>query len=270
MFLLLITLISLFINSGYSFTDEATGSKFYETNFLISDLKKLKIKECNSLDDCPEYSTACSIGDDGKSYCDFKFYCRTNYACFLEIPDEISNEIIPRIKELDRNETISHSFSVDVEQEYKKDFSMGTETSLKMKSSLEQSSQCYMFCKKDSDCYSELCKGDCCIANSNIEELICTPNKKEPTSKGVICKLSNNQKCSKDENCYSNCCDYSGVCLDDYNSNEKKKFDNEVNIFYVFIMLIILLITSVLFCSFYFGRKVNKPLKGKRKHILDD
>ncbi|OUM59839.1 hypothetical protein PIROE2DRAFT_14540 [Piromyces sp. E2] len=282
--LFLFILSSLFIYSVYGLTDFDTKSKFYETNYLKSDLKRLKFTKCNTKDDCPVYATDCAEYK-GIKYCNFKFHCRTDYTCFLEVPNDIQFDLNTIIN--NDNSTISstfeNTFSVDTENKYKKEFRINTtESKLKMVSSLLPN-DCKQGCSKDSDCYSENCEGGdkgngCCMKNEKIKEYICGPReidiKTEDLSKlestNIVCKSSNNQPCSKKSDCFSDVCDYNGFCSNELSKEEEEKYQKEVNVFYVFIILIIVLISSVLLCSLYFGRKVNKPGKGKRKHLLED
>jgi len=182
-------------------------------------------------------------------------------------------------EEVNKTTATVHEFSVDTKNKYQKNFVMGNTVGLKMLSSVSENNYCSHSCKDSSDCYSENCVGECCLT-SDIKEFICGPREKELSkaknitdleNTKIVCKSSINQNCSKDDDCFSNKCDYSGICVEtDYIQSEKKKYDNEVRVFYVFIVLIIVLISSVLLCSFYFGRRVSKPGKGKRKHLLDD
>lgn len=268
------------LKSVLGILDAQSNLDFYNTNILISDIKKIHLKSCQSDEDCDSYAN-CVRNDKIKiNYCHFEFYCRTNYACLLGIPIN-NNFTIDEIQTKIDNNNNKTGISSDF---YNGVFHLGEKSKLKMLTSVD-SVNCRNSCEISSDCYSENCSNTkCCLKNEGIQEYICGPkifindyksDKKIEIEKfennTVSCKLSNYQSCKKDNECYSNVCDYSGICLDEINENQKKKFNNETIIFYIFLGLILLLILSVIFCSLYFSRKVNKRSnKGKRKHPVND
>jgi len=274
-------------------------SIYYETNFLISTFENLKSKTpipCNSISDCPIYATECSkscinkkedetlntICSD-KNICNFEFKCRTNYPCLLKFKDiNQFNSFKERYDSQKQSQQPQQQQQQQQQQQpsnnneddfiFNGEFKLGKRINLNMRTCFfdtENYNATYSCspqqCNSNNDCYSRKCDDNRCSRNSKFREFVCSP-----FDKTIDCKYDLQQSCKKDNECASNVCDYSGICLYDKNSQNVQLYKNEIKKFYIFISIIFGVIILILICSCYCNRSIKKGSNNRKKHRLND
>ncbi|OUM70318.1 hypothetical protein PIROE2DRAFT_1449 [Piromyces sp. E2] len=176
------------------------------------EILKLKPQKCTEDNECGD--TKCWNG-----YCDRIFYCH-------------DNDCIRQTEEMSFDSSIT-------EENYK---STST-TKLIIESCPEEVrniKKCFtQYCKDDSNCFSNRCVNNTCIANKNITTNIC---KLKVDRDEMICYKPALESCNNDKECYMGFCNEQHICSDKVVKKPYIDYTIFIIIFIVIAVVVILLL----------------------------
>jgi hypothetical protein len=260
-------------------------TSYYETNYVMSDVENLPLTTCNTIEDCPPYATECKdlkeLGitnlNNNIKICNFEFKCRANYRCIVP-----GNTKAVLLKSNSTSTEMTNTKTLNANDFIVSDKEVGY-----IIRSCQESDCLTPPCSANEDCYSNNCEKKECRVNKDMREYYCgfpiyevkkgdnstiklddiTKSKcKYGKSKDQsCCRYDKEQTCSNNKDCFTDKCDYSGVCVPDYLTKSKIAYENEKKHFYIFLGIVSTFIVIVITGSFYYNRKYIRQMEDEEK-----
>jgi len=212
-------------------------------------------KKCNKYTDCPSYSNTCYIPSLQENQDDYKGVCSIYYICH----DNGEKCYILNEEEFDTNEitdkSFNHPFYKITNQEKEKLIltTCSRESIKNHKCSTE-------FCFKHSDCFSNKCYLGDCETNEQNKTYICSLNndmvQMNDFTYTVSCGLAKQEKCERNEDCFTGICDTETSQCADFNEKgllvnknpKPKNFFSMISIIIIITIFAIIVIFSIFCC----------------------